>query len=309
MAVARVTEVVTSSPESFHHAIQQGIERASRTLRGMTGLKVIEQKAKIENGAAIQDQLANLAHFAARRVRYVTLTHGKNNLICDSSYETPESRLWHGLSPFGREVVAEMNRLGMMVDLSHVSDEAFDQALALSQAPPIASHSSCCHFTPGFERNVDDARIRALAAKGGVLQINFGSSFLTAAANKNAIDGFLAQAAFVKEKGIAEDSAEAKKFEEEWAKKNPLPRASLDDVVAHIDHVVEIAGIDHVGLGSDFDGVGDSLPDGLRDVSMYPNLIDALLAAGFSEADVRKIAGENLLRVWSEVEAVAAAGT
>ena len=259
----------------------------------------------IENGAAIQDQLANLAHFAARGVRYVTLTHGKNNLICDSSYETPESRLWHGLSPFGREVVAEMNRLGMMVDLSHVSDEAFDQALALSQAPPIASHSSCCHFTPGFERNVDDARIRALAAKGGVLQINFGSSFLTAAANKNAIDGFLAQAAFVKEKGIAEDSAEAKKFEEEWAKKNPLPRASLDDVVAHIDHVVEIAGIDHVGLGSDFDGVGDSLPFGLRDVSMYPNLFARLLERGYSEADIEKIAGGNLMHVWREVERVA----
>ncbi len=110
----------------------------------------------IENGAAIEDQLANLAHFHSRGVRYVTLTHGKNNLICDSSYETPESRLWHGLSPFGREVVAEMNRLGIMVDLSHVSDEAFDQALALSQAPPFASHSSCRHFTPGFERNLDD---------------------------------------------------------------------------------------------------------------------------------------------------------
>jgi membrane dipeptidase len=240
-------------------------------------------------------------------VRYVTLTHGKNNLICDSSYETPENRLWHGLSPFGHEVVAEMNRLGIMVDLSHVSDEAFDQALALSQAPPFASHSSCRHFTPGFERNLDDARIRALAAKGGVLQINFGSSFLTAAANQNAIDGFRAQAAFVKEKGVAENSPEAKAFEEEWKKENPLPRASLDDVVAHIDHVVEIAGIDHVGLGSDFDGVGDSLPFGLRDVSMYPNLFARLLERGYSEADIEKIAGGNLLRVWRETERVAAA--
>ena len=259
----------------------------------------------IENGAAIEDQLANLAHFHSRGVRYVTLTHGKNNLICDSSYEPADNRLWHGLSPFGREVVAEMNRLGIMVDLSHVSDEAFDQALALSQAPPIASHSSCRYFTPGFERNVDDTRIRALAAKGGVVQINFGSSFLTAAANKNALDGFLAQAAFVKDKGVAEDSAEAKAFEEEWAKKNPLPRATLDDVVAHIDHVVEIAGIDHVGLGSDFDGVGDSLPYGLRDVSMYPNLFARLLERGYSEADLEKIAGGNLIRVWREAERVA----
>lgn len=259
----------------------------------------------IENGAAIEDQLANLAHFHSRGVRYVTLTHGKNNLICDSSYEKPESRLWHGLSPFGREVVAEMNRLGIMVDLAHVSDEAFDQALALSQAPPIASHSSCRHFTPGFERNVDDARIRALAAKGGVLQVNFGSSFLTAAANKNAIDGSLAQAAFVKEKGVAENSPEAKAFEEKWKQENPLPRANLDDVVAHIDHVVAIAGIDHVGLGSDFDGVGDSLPYGLRDVSMYPNLFARLLERGYREADIEKIAGGNLMRVWREAERVA----
>lgn len=259
----------------------------------------------IENGAALEDQLANVAHFHARGVRYVTLTHGKNNLICDSSYEPAENRRWHGLSPFGREVVAEMNRLGIMVDLSHVSDEAFDQAVALSQAPPIASHSSCRHFTPGFERNVDDARIRALAAKGGVVQINFGSSFLTAAANKNALDGFLAQAAFVKEKGVDENSPEAKAFEAEWTKKNPLPRANLDDVVAHIDHVVEIAGIDHVGLGSDFDGVGDSLPYGLRDVSMYPNLFARLLERGYSEADLEKIAGGNLMRVWRETERVA----
>jgi len=258
----------------------------------------------IENGAALEDQLANVAHFHARGVRYVTLTHGKNNLICDSSYEPAENRRWHGLSPFGREVVAEMNRLGIMVDLSHVSDEAFDQALALSKAPPIASHSSCRHFTPGFERNVDDARISALAAKGGVVQINFGSSFLTAAANKNALDGFLAQTAFVKEKGIDENSPEAKAFEAEWAKKNPLPRANLDDVVAHIDHVVEIAGIDHVGLGSDFDGVGDSLPHGLRDVAMYPNLFARLLERGYSEADLEKIAGGNLMRVWRETERV-----
>ena len=259
----------------------------------------------IENGAAIEDRLVNLAHFHARGVRYVTLTHGKNNLICDSSYETPENRLWHGLSPFGREVVAEMNRLGILVDLSHVSDEAFDQALALSQAPPFASHSSCRHFTPGFERNVDDARIRALAAKGGVLQINFGSSFLTAAANKNAVDGFLAQAAYLKEKGVTEDSPEAKAFEEKWKQENPLPRANLDDVVAHIDHVVEIAGIDHVGLGSDFDGVGDSLPYGLRDVSMYPNLFARLLERGYSETDIEKIAGGNLMRVWRAAERVA----
>ena len=259
----------------------------------------------IENGAAIEDNLTNLQHFFDRGVRYVTLTHGKNNLICDSSYEKPENRRWRGLSPFGREVVAEMNRLGILVDLSHVSDEAFDQALALSKAPTIASHSSCRHFTPGFERNVDDQRIRALAAKGGVLQINFGSSFLTQAANENALERFAATAAFVKQEGVAEDSPEANAFEEKWKKENPLPRATLDDVVAHFDHVVKLVGIDHVGLGSDFDGVGDSLPEGLKDVSMYPNLFARLLARGYSDSDIEKIAGGNLMRVWREAERVA----
>ncbi len=259
----------------------------------------------IENGAAIEDRLENLRHFYDRGVRYVTLTHGKNNLIGDSSYEKPDERRWHGLSPFGREVVAEMNRLGILVDLSHVSDETFDQALALSHTPPITSHSSCRHFTPGFERNIDDARIRALAEKGGVVQINFGSAFLTAAANKNAVEGALAEAAFVKEKGVAADSPEARAFEAKWKQENPQPRANVDDVVAHIDHVVALAGIEHVGLGSDFDGVGDSLPFGLRDVSMYPNLFARLLERGYSEADIEKIASGNILRVWREAERVA----
>ena len=259
----------------------------------------------IENGAAIEDDLANVRHFFDRGVRYVTLTHSKNNQICDSSYETPDNRRWHGLSPFGREVVAEMNRVGILVDLSHVSDDSFDQALALSKAPPIASHSSCRHFTPGFERNVDDDRIRALAAKGGVIQINFGSSFLTEAANRNAIEGFKALTAFQKEKGIPADSEESKAFEVEWKKAHPLPRATLDDVVAHIDHVVELVGVDHVGLGSDFDGVGDSLPEGLKDVSMYPNLFARLLARGYTDSDIEKIAGGNLMRVWREAERVA----
>ncbi|MEO8276901.1 MAG: membrane dipeptidase [Thermoanaerobaculia bacterium] len=259
----------------------------------------------IENGAAIEDNLANVKHFYDRGVRYITLTHGKNNLIGDSSYEPADNRKWHGLSPFGRDVVAEMNRLGILVDISHVSDETFDQALALSKAPPIASHSSCRVFTPGFERNVDDPRIRALAEKGGVLQINFGSSFLTAAANQYSKDGQAAVAAFVKEKNVAADSPEAKAFGEKWQKDNPLPRANLDDVVAQIEHAVAIGGIDHVGLGSDFDGVNGTLPYGLRDVSMYPILFARLLERGWSEADIEKIAGQNLLRVWREAERVA----
>jgi membrane dipeptidase len=260
----------------------------------------------IENAAAFEDDLAHVAHFVGRGVRYATLTHGKDNLLGDSSYTPPAERTWHGLSPYGREVVAEMNRLGMLVDLSHVSDETFDDAIEMVIAPPIASHSSCRHFTPGFERNLDDERIVKLAGKGGVIQINFGSSFLTAAANAWSLDAWKAEQAFRAEQGAKEGSAELDAFRAEYVKQHPMPRATLDDVVAHIEHVIAIAGVDHVGLGSDFDGVGPTLPTGLADVSMYPNLIAALLARGHSEADVEKIAGGNLLRVWREAERVAA---
>ena len=259
----------------------------------------------MENAAGFEDDVANVGHFYDRGVRYATLTHGKNNLIGDSSYEKKDHRQWHGLSPFGREVVAEMNRLGMLVDLSHVSDETFDAALAATKAPPVVSHSSCRFFTPGWERNLDDARIAALAKKGGVLQISFGSAFLTKEANENSTERLDAVEKFVKEKGVADDSPEAKAFEAQWKKENPLPRATLDDVVAHIDHVVKLVGVDHVGLGSDFEGVGDSLPEGLRDVSMYPYLFARLLARGYSEADIEKIAGGNTIRVWREAERVA----
>ena len=238
-------------------------------------------------------------------MRYITLTHSEDNRIADSSFSDPAERHWHGLSPFGRRVVTEMNRLGILVDLSHVSDETFDAALAATKAPPITSHSSCRFFTPGFERNVDDARIRALAAKGGVVQINFGSAFLTAEINRISTERRDAIAAFVKEKGVAEDSPEADAFEKKWKEDNPQPHATLDDVVAHIDHVVALVGIDHVGIGSDFEGVGDSLPEGLKDVSMYPNLFARLLERGYGEGDIEKIAGGNLLRAWREAERVA----
>ena len=274
------------------------------------------QAAQGQQGAAAAKQglldvaleLAHVAHFVGRGVRYATLTHGKDNLLGDSSYTPPAERTWHGLSPFGREVVAEMNRLGMLVDLSHVSDETFDDAIEIVTAPPIASHSSCRHFTPGFERNLDDERIVKLAGKGGVIQINFGSSFLTAAANAWSQGAWKAEQAFRAEQGAKEGSAELDAFRAEYVKQHPMPRATLDDVVAHVEHVIAIAGVDHVGIGSDFDGVGPTLPTELADVSMYPNLIAALLARGHSEADIEKIAGGNLLRVWREAERVAAGG-
>lgn len=291
-----VETVAASAPDGFE-LVDSPDEVRAAAAAGRIGLAL-----GIENGAAIEDQLANLAHFHARGVRYVTLTHGKANLICDSSYD--EERPWQGLSPFGREVVSELNRLGIMVDVSHVSDQALLQAVELSRAPVIASHSSARHFTPGFERNVDDAAIRAIAAKGGVVQINFGT-FLTADANQSGMAAWKAITAEVEARGGAGDPEIAKAVEAEYWSTREKAGSLLTDVADHIDHVVRLVGVDHVGLGSDFDGV-DSVPVGLEDVSRYPALIAELLRRGYSEADIAKICGENLLRVWSEVERVAA---
>ncbi|MFN7942028.1 MAG: dipeptidase [Thermoanaerobaculia bacterium] len=259
----------------------------------------------MENGAPVESDLANVGYFFDRGIRYITLTHGEDNQICDSSYAPKDHRTWHGLSPFGRQVVREMNRLGILVDISHVSDDTFDQVIELSAAPPIASHSSCRFFTPGFERNLDDARIRRLAARGGVIQINFGSGFLTAEANAWTVAWQAAAKEFRERTGVADGSPESEGFRDAYLKAHPLPRATVDDVADHIDHVARIAGIDAVGLGSDFDGVGPTLPAGLEDVAKYPNLVAKLLERGYGDDDIRKVLGGNLLRVWREAEAVA----
>lgn len=289
----------TRWPQKFAVATSVEEVRRQSELEGLVSLPM-----GMENGAPIGDDLANIGYFHDQGIRYVTLTHSENNRICDSSYAT--ERTWNGLSPFGREVVAEMNRVGIMIDVSHVSDETFYQVLELTRAPVIASHSSCRAFTPGFERNMSDEMIRALADNGGVVQINFGSAFLIEAANEHSRQMWQALGAYQEENGLDEDSPELEAFRERYLEENPRPYADIADVVAHIDHVVDLAGIDHVGLGSDFDGVGDSLPTGLKDVSDYPNLIHELLVRGYSEEDIAKICGENLLRVWSEVERIAA---
>jgi len=258
----------------------------------------------MENGAPIENDLANVAYFHRRGIRYITLTHAKNNQICDSSYE--KEGTWQGLSPFGREVVQEMNRVGIMIDVSHLTDATVRQILELSKAPVIASHSSCRKFTPGWERNMDDELIRLLADAGGVIQINFGSAFLDEAANRRSAKLWDELAAFRERNGLSPDDPQVKEFRETYDKTHPKIYAELFEVVDHIDHVVQLVGIDHVGFGSDFDGVGDSLPVDLKDVSDYPNLIRALLERGYDEGDLRKICGENLLRVWAEVERIAA---
>ena len=266
---------------------------------------IISLPLGMENGAPLEGKLANVDHFHKRGIRYVTLTHSKDNHISDSSYDTSGPR-WKGLSKFGKAAVRRMNDVGVMVDISHVSDNAFYDAIKASKAPVIASHSSCRHFTPGFERNMDDDMLRALAKNNGVIQINFGSAFITKESNARAMKKFPIMGLYLELHGVRSDDENYKALDKAYNDLHPQIYANLDQVLDHFDHVIEIAGIDHVGIGSDFDRVGDSLPAGLKDVSMYPNLVAGLLGRGYSEEDVEKILGGNLLRVWSDVEAYAA---
>ena len=257
----------------------------------------------MENGSPIDHKLENVRFFADRGISYITLAHGLSNQISDSSYD--DNKQWGGLSPFGKDVVREMNHVGIMVDISHVSDEAFWQTLEITRVPVIASHSSARRFTPDFERNMSDEMIIALARNGGVIQINWGSGFLTAAANAYSTKFWELRETWLKENGFDEDGPEADKFKEEYYKEHAYPFATLAETVGHFDHVIKLVGVDYVGIGSDFDGVGDSLPVGLKDVSEYPNLVAEFLRRGYSESDIAKILGGNLLRVWSQVEAYA----
>ncbi len=290
--------IIEAHPDHFAHGYSPD-EVEANFKNGVMSLPL-----GMENGAPLYT-LEDVKYFHDRGIRYVTLTHGKNNLICDSSYD--EERKWNGLSPYGREVIAEMNRIGIMVDISHVSDETFYQVIEITIAPIIASHSSCRKFTPGFERNMDDDMIKKLGENGGVIQINFGSSFLDAEFGKRRDELRDQLNTILDEKGLSKDDEDAKEVIEQFKEDNPILFADVETVADHIDHVVSLAGIDHVGIGSDFDGVGDSLPTGLKDVSQYPNLIAVLLARGYSEDDIAKIGWGNVARVWRSVERVAAA--
>lgn len=252
----------------------------------------------MENGAPVGNDLTNVKYFYDRGIRYITLTHGKDNQICDSSYDTLNT--WKGLSPFGEKVVAEMNRVGIMVDISHVSDSTFFDVVKLTRAPVIASHSSCRYFTPGFQRNMSDDMIKTLGANGGVIQINFGASFLDSVARQNKVlhDSLTK---ILEEKKLTSASPEAQPIIEQFGKQHKELFSDVERVADHIDHVVKVAGIDHVGIGSDYDGVGDSLPYGLKDVSAYPNLIAVLLKRGYSPEDISKICYKNVFRVWNKV--------
>ncbi|MFT7525605.1 MAG: membrane dipeptidase [Arenicella sp.] len=293
--IDNVEAIVGRAPDKF------AIAMSADDIEAQFEKGLISLPMGMENGSPIQGDLKNLDVFYKRGIRYITLTHAKSNHISDSSYD--ENRQWDGLSPFGEKVVSEMNRLGIMVDISHVSDAAFYDAVEISKAPMIASHSSLRSFTPNFERNMDDAMVKALAKNGGVIMINFGSTFLSAQARAWSDQQKKELAVLVEKHG--EDSDVAKGFSEVFRAKNPLPYADVAKVVDHIDHAVKLVGIDHIGLGSDYDGVGDSLPTGLKDVAAYPNLIQGLLDRNYSNGDIKKILGGNTLRVWRAVEAAA----
>ncbi|GAA81214.1 dipeptidase [Pseudoalteromonas sp. BSi20495] len=249
----------------------------------------------MENGSPIEGDMKNLQHFYDRGIRYITLAHSQSNHISDSSYDI--RRKWKGLSPFGKELVTEMNNIGMLIDVSHISDDAFYQVMELSKTPVIASHSSLRKYTPGFERNMNDDMLLALKENGGVIQINFGSSFVTAKAGS-----WGKQLKNTKESAKKEGTKLSKDFDAAYRAKNPYPFASLEQVLDHIDHVVELIGIDYVGIGSDYDGVGNSLPIGLKDVSSYPNLVQGLMDRDYSDKDIKKILSGNLLRVLKQAE-------
>ena len=294
-----VENIVAGAPEKF------AIASSVADVRAQFEAGIMSLPLGMENGSPIEGDLANLAYFHERGIRYLSLAHSMSNHLSDSSYD--EKRLWNGLSDIGKAAVREMNRLGIMIDVSHVSDEAFWQIVELTETPIIASHSSARHFTPGFERNMSDEMIAALAKTGGVIQINFGSTFSTAVAREYGSALMAAGKAYLRQHPELTEAYLYREYPRIYAAEHgPLPFAAVDDVLDHFDHVVALVGIDHVGIGSDFDGVGDSLPTGLKDVSSYPNLVAGLLQRGYSEEDIRKILGENLLRVWQAVEDYAA---
>jgi membrane dipeptidase len=308
-----------TGPEAVKRAIQQidaVREQVSKHPRDIvlatTVAQVREAKKKgqiaalmgVEGGHMINSDLAVLRKFAGLGVRYMTLTHSGNDEWADSS---TDKAAHNGLTDFGKDVVREMNRLGMMVDISHVSDKTFADALAISKAPMIASHSSCRAICDA-PRNMTDDMMKALAAKGGVVQINYHVGFLSQEFRdaEKADPKINAEIGQEVNKRCGDNEAcqllEGDKLTREAVEQGKLPRVSYEKIIEHIDHAVKVAGADHVGLGSDFDGA--NMPYGMEDASKLPLITEALLKKGYSESDVRKILGENTLRVMTEVERV-----
>jgi membrane dipeptidase len=288
-----VEKIASDNPEKF--VVVTDPQQARNAFNnGKIGLAM-----GMENGSPVEGNLDNIKYFHDRGIRYITLTHSKDNHICDSSYDTTQT--WSGLSPFGYEVVKEMNKTGIMIDVSHISDKSFYQVMEISAVPVIASHSSCRHFTPGFERNMNDDMIKLLAMKGGVIQINFGSTFIDSVSRVKGDKIWAKAKQWAIENNLEESDPKVWEFMKEYGKDHPL-HSTVSVVADHIDYVVNLVGINHVGLGSDFDGLGDTLPIGLQDASEYPNLIFELLKRDYNEEDIAKICSGNVFRVWQQTE-------
>ena len=290
--IAFIETLIAKYPESFAGCLNPKDSGANKD-KGVISLAM-----GLENGAPIFT-LDDLQYFFDKGIRYVTLTHARDNHICDASYD--HNHTWGGLSPFGKSLIPAMNRIGMLIDVSHVSDASFYQVLELSAVPVLATHSSCRHFTPGWERNMSDEMIQKLAAKGGVIMINFGSDFIDRSTTRMRKQQMADLDTLIRKAQVERGSDEETRLRREFWSANERPFASVEQVADHIDHVVKLVGIDHVGLGSDFDGVGNTLPKGLKDCSDLPNLFAVLLAKGYTHKDISKLASENVFRVWREV--------
>jgi membrane dipeptidase len=277
-------------------ATSSGLVRAARSENKIAVL------LGIEGGHAINNDIEVLREFHARGVRYMTLTHNAATEWADSSNDAPRH---NGLTDFGKQVIREMNRLGMLVDVSHVSDATFYHVLETSRAPVIASHS-CCRALCDAPRNLDDAMIKALASRGGVIHITFHDGFLSqeyATANRALAAEIASNEQAVSQKfgeNEARNLMELQRLSDESIRAGKLPQVSWEKIIDHIDHAVGVAGADHVGVGSDFDGA--FMPEGMEDASKFPLITEGLLKRGYDEADIRKILGENTLRVMHDAE-------
>ena len=291
--ISMVENITSNHPHKFKFALT--VEDVRNNFK--TG--IISLPLGMENGTPIEGQIKNLQYFYDKGIRYITLAHSKSNHLSDSSYD--EERQWNGLSNFGKIVVREMNRLGMIVDVSHLSDSAFYNVLKVSAAPVIASHSSCRFFTEGWERNMNDEMIKKLAEYGGLIMINFGSSFIDNEFRLKRTEWKKQLKEWMETHNLDEHDLKTQEYIKESSNKYKQYEVDVSQVVDHIDHVVKLVGIDNVGFGSDFDGVSD-VPIGLEDVSKYPNIIYELLKRNYSDEEIEKICSGNLLRVWTEVE-------
>jgi membrane dipeptidase len=308
-----------TGPEAVHRALAQidavreAVRKHSNDLVLATTAAEIREARKqgkiatligVEGGHMINSNLGVLRSYSALGVRYMTLTHSGNCEWADSSTDRPAH---NGLTDFGKDVIREMNRLGLMVDISHVSDKTFYDALEVSKAPLIASHSSCRALCDA-PRNMTDQIMKDLAAKGGVIQINYHVGFLSQEfRNAEKANPEINKAIGEEVQRLCGDNEgcqliEGDRVTREYVEQGKLPRVEWTAIIEHIDHAVKVAGVDHVGLGSDFDGA--NMPYGMEDASKLPKITEALLKKGYSEGDVKKILGENTLQLMSEVEGV-----